>query len=273
VQVMFIFCDAVNICAAAIGGNVEDCSSLINFGADVNWKGPDGDTPLLSACRRNHFETIALLLAHGASPNIVGKDSMGPLHIAARRGDHALINVLLDTGIDPNLRTGDGYSALDIARSKGYEDISVMLMNRMTNDSPDAPPRPRPYLDTTLTNPTRPVPTRTLPTLVSPRNIVENSDRTVTITKFNEFPPQTLAPILSSQSEKVRPDHVKLEEKNSANSSNSSQKSKYALISNSSISQPGNKSSPPIFDETSIALQNLLGQEQRERKVLENKVE
>lgn len=40
--------------AAAQGGNTEDCESLLEIGADVNWKHTDGDTPLLAACRRGH---------------------------------------------------------------------------------------------------------------------------------------------------------------------------------------------------------------------------
>ncbi len=75
--------------AAAQGGNSQDCESLIDIGADINWKNADGDTPLLAACRRGHVETIALLLAKGANSNVVGADSMSPLHICARRGDSA----------------------------------------------------------------------------------------------------------------------------------------------------------------------------------------
>ncbi|CAN0415143.1 unnamed protein product, partial [Ascophyllum nodosum] len=40
--------------AAAKGGRVEECESLVKIGADVNWQSPQGDTPLLAACRNGH---------------------------------------------------------------------------------------------------------------------------------------------------------------------------------------------------------------------------
>eukprot|EP01031_Cornospumella_fuschlensis_P034338 gene34338-41566_t len=73
--------------AAAKGGNTQDCESLVEIGADINFKGTNGDTPLLAACRAGHTETVAFLLAHGADANIPGADSMAPIHVAASRGD------------------------------------------------------------------------------------------------------------------------------------------------------------------------------------------
>ena len=32
---------------AAQGGNTEDCESLLDIGADPEWRNPEGDTPLL----------------------------------------------------------------------------------------------------------------------------------------------------------------------------------------------------------------------------------
>jgi|AntAceMinimDraft_12_1070368.scaffolds.fasta_scaffold116060_2 ankyrin repeat protein len=48
--------------ATAQGGNAQDCESLLSIGADVNWKGQDGATPLLAACKRGHKEAAAVLL-------------------------------------------------------------------------------------------------------------------------------------------------------------------------------------------------------------------
>lgn len=116
--------------AAAQGGNSQDCESLIEIGADVNWKNADGDTPLLAACRRGHTETIALLLAHGADSNISGADSFTPLHVSTRRGDAESVNVLLNANTSTIARTKEGQTALDIARAKGYESIYARLMEK-----------------------------------------------------------------------------------------------------------------------------------------------
>ncbi|KAJ1403711.1 ankyrin repeat-containing domain protein, partial [Ochromonadaceae sp. CCMP2298] len=109
--------------AAAQGGNTQDCESLIEIGADVNWRNHDGDTPLLAACRRGHTETIALLLAHGADSNTTGADWLAPLHICTKRGDAASVDALLNASTSTTLRTKEGQTALDIARAKGYESI------------------------------------------------------------------------------------------------------------------------------------------------------
>ncbi len=116
--------------AAAQGGNAQDCESLIQYGADVNWKNADGDTPLLAACRRGHTETIELLLACGADSNVGGIDSLTPLHIATRRGDAESVNILLNANTSTAILTKDGQTALDIARAKGYETIYARLMEK-----------------------------------------------------------------------------------------------------------------------------------------------
>ncbi len=41
--------------AAAQGGSSQDCESLLEMGANINWKGQEGDTPILAACRRGRF--------------------------------------------------------------------------------------------------------------------------------------------------------------------------------------------------------------------------
>ena len=82
--------------AAAQQGNIQDCASLLEIGASVNWQGQDGDTPLLAACRRGHVDTVSLLLSHGADGNLVGNDSYAPIHVVAKRGCINTLNMLLD---------------------------------------------------------------------------------------------------------------------------------------------------------------------------------
>ena len=114
--------------AAAQGGNNVDCDSLLALGADVNWKGPEGDTPLLAAVRKGHLDTASLLLAYGADANIIGGDGLMPIHVAAKRGDYNTLNLLLEVNADTSARSSDGQTALDIAKAKGFEDIYGKLM-------------------------------------------------------------------------------------------------------------------------------------------------
>lgn len=113
--------------AAAQGGNAADVQSLIEIGADIDWKGQGGDTPLLAACRRGHCETMALLTEHGSDVNSVGSDGMTCLHIAARRGDIASVNVLLEGSASLHLKDRDGKTALDVAKAKGHDEICKRL--------------------------------------------------------------------------------------------------------------------------------------------------
>jgi len=114
--------------AAAQGGNSEDVQSLLEIGADIDWRGQGGDTSLLAACRRGHCDTMALLTVHGANVNVVGSDGMSCIHIAARRGDIASLNVLLEADCNIGLKDKDGKTALDIAKAKGHEEIAARLV-------------------------------------------------------------------------------------------------------------------------------------------------
>jgi len=122
--------------AAAQNGSNADCSSLLEIGADINWKGQDGLTSLEIACRRGHSDTVALLIVHGAEVNVAnGADGMSPLHICCRRGDTQTLNILLEADANVNVRNKDGQTGLDIAKNKGYEDICQRLMQHRRTGS------------------------------------------------------------------------------------------------------------------------------------------
>lgn len=127
--------------AAAQGNNVQDIEALLEIGADVNWRGPEGDTPLLAACRRGHTEALRLLIAHGADVNAIGKDCQAGVHISAKRGDLDCLSTLLDSHASTAVRNKDGQTAIEIAASKGHEEI----YNRLISN--------RPSISSTLSTP------------------------------------------------------------------------------------------------------------------------
>ena len=59
--------------ATAQGGSAQECESLLKLGADVNFKGPDSETPLLGAVRRGHIQAAEVLIVHGADCNFVSQ--------------------------------------------------------------------------------------------------------------------------------------------------------------------------------------------------------
>jgi hypothetical protein len=110
--------------AAAQGGNVQDCESLLKIGADVNWTSTDGDTCLLAASRRGHLETIVMLIKNKADVNAVGRDGQTALHICSRRGDiDAVRHLLKSPNIDIQKQNADGFTALDMTHQGNMEDV------------------------------------------------------------------------------------------------------------------------------------------------------
>lgn len=147
--------------AAAQGGNTEDCESLLEIGANIEWRNPEGDTPLLvrnyrgmdvfcrimillyfvlpqAAARRGHCDTIQSLLVHGANVNAIGKDSLSALHVCCLRGDCKALNVLLQSRPSLTLRTKDGKTALEIAETKGFEDVCARLTTLLVSSGTDS---------------------------------------------------------------------------------------------------------------------------------------
>jgi ankyrin repeat protein len=71
------------LCAAARGGRIEECASLLDFGADIEWHQNKEENPLLAAVRNGMNDVAALLLAHGANPGILDQDGNSVMHLAA----------------------------------------------------------------------------------------------------------------------------------------------------------------------------------------------
>lgn len=57
---------------------------LVEFGADVNARGTQGQTPLLVACRSGYAYVVRLLLAHGADPNARDNEGNNPARFAEK---------------------------------------------------------------------------------------------------------------------------------------------------------------------------------------------
>ncbi len=81
------------LCAAARGGRIEECASLISLGANVDWRENNEDNPLLAAVRNSEQHVAALLLAHGASPEMRDRDGNTVIHLAAVNGDKGMASL------------------------------------------------------------------------------------------------------------------------------------------------------------------------------------
>lgn len=287
--------------AAAQGGNTEDCESLIEIGADVNWKNADGDSPLLVACRRGHTDTVEALVVHGGDVNISGRDGMCAVHICCLRGDYSTLNILLSANASLSIRANDGRLPLDIAELNGYENICSRIMQHISS-TPNQNPRPLPNKHRILeldppterlrrgnsssSNASSENRSRTLPA-IPPRD--NNGVRTVTnASNENATIPVNAAPITNATTSQTSGS-------NNANNTSSTSKRRGAnntntaiLSSNTNMNNCNNNNIThststssytlvgpnilPGHDESSIALRKQLDSEQKSRKQLESKV-
>ena len=82
---------------AALRGDTETISLLIEAGAEIDAKGDLSVTPLYQAVMEGHAQAAALLLAAGADPDAMNELDATPRQRATRGGDPALTR-LFDGG-------------------------------------------------------------------------------------------------------------------------------------------------------------------------------
>lgn len=122
--------------AAAKGGHAEDCLSLLEYGADVDWISPEGDTALIAACRGGHSQVVELLLSHGAEIDQQTPDGTTALHCCVQRGDQNLAKLLLEAGCSTTLTNARGQTAHAIAVQKGLPFFAILLQQYTSRNSP-----------------------------------------------------------------------------------------------------------------------------------------
>lgn len=83
---------------AARKGDVKSVKEMLDKGAYVNVRDPEGRTPLTEAAWEGRVEMVNLLLARGANPNAKKNDGATPLAIATGRGHKEIAEMLKKTG-------------------------------------------------------------------------------------------------------------------------------------------------------------------------------
>ena len=149
--------------AAARGGRVSECASLLELGASPNWvhhpttidspynnntntnqddhihtNTPDlllsGDTPFLAAVRNGHLDIVSLFLASGADLNIRTNEGDTALHLIAARGDEDLWRLLIQSGYSDsdlcNVKNKKGETATEIAIQKGFDILGDLMKSK-----------------------------------------------------------------------------------------------------------------------------------------------
>ncbi|WP_332328280.1 ankyrin repeat domain-containing protein [Endozoicomonas sp. GU-1] len=118
---------------AAAHGQQKAIGTLINRGANVNFRIKDGRTSLHCAAQAGKEEAIDVLIARGADVNARTKDGRTPLHCAAAQGQRKAIDALITRGANVNARTTDGRTPLHCAAEKGQQEVIAALIARGAN--------------------------------------------------------------------------------------------------------------------------------------------
>ena len=126
-------------CAA--NNNLEGLKLLLEHKADYTLHGHLGNTPLLWASGKGHYEIVAALVKHArledreSCPfknfiNHRNKDGMSALFSAAKANHRRIVDLLLDEGIDWSIPNNVKVSTLHVATWEGHvEVVSALLAN------------------------------------------------------------------------------------------------------------------------------------------------
>jgi ankyrin repeat protein len=153
---------ALDLCDAAMVGDVRRVGELLAAGTPVDERSPDGFSPVQLALFFDHPAAAAVLLRAGADVDAAAGHPMGvaaihaaaasptgagvalavaagadldatqsggftALHEAAHRGDAGMVELLLAAGADAARRTDDGRTPADVARADGHPDVATRL--------------------------------------------------------------------------------------------------------------------------------------------------
>ena len=108
--------------------NIENVRSLVESGADVNYRTKRGLTPLHNAAQNGSQDSVRFLVESGADVNYRTSDGFTPLHFAAQKDNLDIVRYLVESKADFNCRTSDGFTPLHYAAQKDNLDIVRLLV-------------------------------------------------------------------------------------------------------------------------------------------------
>jgi len=90
---------------AALSFDVKTVLTVLEYGAPVNMRGPEGRTALMIASQWGHCKMIRTLLKAGASIGTADESGLTALMYAAKEGQEAAAHLLLQNGVclPPNI--------------------------------------------------------------------------------------------------------------------------------------------------------------------------
>ncbi|MFE8603931.1 ankyrin repeat domain-containing protein [Archangium violaceum] len=122
------------------GGPVEALVLLLRHGARIDGLGADRNaTPLLMAIFRRQTEAVRLLLAAGADPNFKGSEGDSPLRACVELGEHAMAALLLLCGAARTIDESGGLSGMSaLGRAASRLDVPMIELLLRAGADPEA---------------------------------------------------------------------------------------------------------------------------------------
>ncbi|XP_039593324.1 transient receptor potential cation channel, subfamily N, member 1 isoform X2 [Polypterus senegalus] len=117
---------------AALSGQLDVCSTLLNIKADINATDIHGQTPLHLAAENDHSEVVKLFLKHKPElATTANEEGSTCAHIAASKGSVAVIKELLKfnkNGVTSARNKTNDSSPLHLAAAGGHTDVVKVLL-------------------------------------------------------------------------------------------------------------------------------------------------
>ncbi|MFN0134891.1 MAG: ankyrin repeat domain-containing protein [Phycisphaerae bacterium] len=113
---------------AVEAGDIASLRSLLDEGADPNFKTSYGETPLFLAINRHHDDVAMLLLDAGADANATADDGATPLFWAARHGRVNMVARLLEWSANVHASRDGVVPPLAIAVTNGHTEVVRLLL-------------------------------------------------------------------------------------------------------------------------------------------------
>ena len=125
--------------AAAKKGHISVVRALINHGIDVNSKGWNDRTPLMTASVHGHHRIVKLLIKSGAGIDLQNEYGWSALMLAVREGRIRIVLELLELGADRDIKDSHNKTALQVAQQMGHHVIaSILNRGRIQADDDNA---------------------------------------------------------------------------------------------------------------------------------------
>ena len=118
--------DGVSLHTACKYNDISSVNTLIKYGASVNNRDVEGNTPLYYG---GFNTTFTLLSKFKCDPNVINEQGMSPLHCACIEGDSKRVGLLIEHGARVNNKNVQGNTPLELAVQNENDEVASLLLN------------------------------------------------------------------------------------------------------------------------------------------------